>query len=476
MLRTALFYSFSTNYFSMGIQLISVMVIARLLTPEEMGVYSIAASLIILAQVFRDFGVGQYIIQEKDLTTDRIRAAFSLTLISGWSLATAIYFLAPYIGDFYDSDGIATILRILAINFWLMPFGATTMAYLRREMNFKARMYVNGVASIVRATTSITCAFEGLSYLSLAYGSLAEAITIVLVSRIMRPTHLPRAPGFRELGHVFMTGWKLALNTFMGFLSANITELMLGKLISLEQVGIFSRARATINIFDNLITSSTKAVALPYFATTHRDGEDVAGKFIRATTLITVFSWPFFAFVAFFSLPILRTLYGDQWDHAAPIVSVFCVIGMMSFISYFFDSFLVAVGKPGSMIKAQLVLIPVRVAVIFLMYERGLVAIAYGMAILPVLKFVMLWPAIRQTFELGLGDFLFAQIGSLTITLFVVIGCFGAIHYQFLPETMDHWDLLFMLFVSLAIWGGGLFLVRHPLAAEIVSAIKLKSA
>ena len=467
MLRRALFYSFSSNYFAMGIQFVSVMIIARLLTPEEMGIFSIAASLIILAQVFRDFGVGQYIIQEKELTDDRMRAAFSLTLISGWLLAALIYLASPYLGKFYESEGITSVLQILAINFILLPFGATTMAFLRREMNFKARMYVNGVASIIRATTTIVCVYQGFSYLSLAYGALAEAATTVVVSVLLRPAHLPWQPGIKELLHVFRSGWKLAVNTFMGFLSSNLTELMLGKLVSIQGVGYYSRANATINIFDKLITSSTKAVALPYFSAEHRDGQDMGRNLTTATVYITALAWPFFAFVAYYSLGVLRLLYGDQWDFTAPVVSSLCVVAMLSFLSYFFDAFLVATGHPGKLIKAHIILIPVRVILILLLVDYGLSAIAIGFALLPILKLFVVWPTINRYFGLRLGAYLGKMSINAAIAVTVFTGCWLVDVSLAQVVASDFIVMLCAAFTSFVLWFLGLVVFRHPLLVEL---------
>ena len=76
--RKSLAFSFLDRYATLVIGIVSSMVIARLLTPEEIGIYSVAMVLLGFVATVRDLGVGQYLVQEKDLTIDRIRAVWAV--------------------------------------------------------------------------------------------------------------------------------------------------------------------------------------------------------------------------------------------------------------------------------------------------------------------------------------------------------------------------------------------------------------
>jgi O-antigen/teichoic acid export membrane protein len=88
--RRALALSFLQNYATTLIQFVASLFIARLLTPAEFGVFSVAMVLVAVAQVLRDFGVADYIAQERDLTVEKIRAAATLAIITGFGLAAIL--------------------------------------------------------------------------------------------------------------------------------------------------------------------------------------------------------------------------------------------------------------------------------------------------------------------------------------------------------------------------------------------------
>ena len=94
-LRKALALSFASKYSSLAIHTVAVVVLARLLTPAEIGVYSVVAAVVALAHVLRDFGVGNYL----EFTTERIRTALSVVVLFTWSIATALLPTRPLVSQ-----------------------------------------------------------------------------------------------------------------------------------------------------------------------------------------------------------------------------------------------------------------------------------------------------------------------------------------------------------------------------------------
>ena len=92
--RKALAFSVSQRFLNFAIQLGSTIVISRLITPAQTGVFSLAVGLIAIAQMFRDFGVGEFLLQERELTPDLMRAAFTIALTLGWSIGFILLLLA----------------------------------------------------------------------------------------------------------------------------------------------------------------------------------------------------------------------------------------------------------------------------------------------------------------------------------------------------------------------------------------------
>ena len=135
--RRALAFSVGERYLMLVVALGSNMIIARLLTPEAIGIYSVSLAVIGIAQVMRDFGVASYLIQETNLTDSHIRTAFGILLIMGIGVAGVLLLAAPYIATLYHESAMVGTLRICALNFFLLPFTTVSLALLRRECQVK---------------------------------------------------------------------------------------------------------------------------------------------------------------------------------------------------------------------------------------------------------------------------------------------------------------------------------------------------
>src|SRR5438105_6844154 len=206
LIRRSLAYSAAGSYVSLVLQILSTVIISRVLTPEETGVFAVAAVFAGLASTFRDFGVAEYLIQEEDLNAERIRAALAVNIIISWSMAVLLFLGAPLAASFYRTPGIADVMRVQAFNFVLIPFGAVTMAYFRRELNFRPIFMAGLLGNTTAFVVSVACAVRGMGYMSLAWSSLAGVAVTVGVSVWFRPADFPRWPGLAGVGRVVQFG------------------------------------------------------------------------------------------------------------------------------------------------------------------------------------------------------------------------------------------------------------------------------
>ena len=101
-LRRALFFSYLEKYGSYVIGLVSTMIISRILGPADIGAFSVGMALVGIVAVLRELGLNTYVVQEAELTSARIRAAFTLTVGMGFVLSLVVLALSGPAGVFYN--------------------------------------------------------------------------------------------------------------------------------------------------------------------------------------------------------------------------------------------------------------------------------------------------------------------------------------------------------------------------------------
>ena len=140
------------------VTLASGLVLARLLQPHETGTYAMAAVLVALANLFRDFGVGTYVVQEPLLTPAKLRAALGVALATAWAMALALWAGSVPFASLMNEPAVAPVLQILALNFVVIPFGSVAYSVLRRDMRFRDRATIETAAIVAQAGVGIVLA------------------------------------------------------------------------------------------------------------------------------------------------------------------------------------------------------------------------------------------------------------------------------------------------------------------------------
>ncbi|HEB96211.1 MAG TPA: lipopolysaccharide biosynthesis protein, partial [Sedimenticola thiotaurini] len=325
-LRASMFWSYLNQYGAMAIQFVSSIILARLLMPEEIGIFSVAISFVALGQMLRDFGIGEYLIQEKDISQEKIRTGFTLSLLLSWTLGIVLLLLTKPISDFYGQPGLEKILPLIAFNFFLIPFGAITLALLRKEMRFDLIMRIQLLSSLVQPVVSILLAYHDFSYMSLAWGSVAGTATSVLMSQFYRRDRLSFSLTLSNWRSVVGYGSYNTITNLSSSLGTSAPDLIIGKVLDMHYVGIFNRGLGLLNMVRNLVIGGIKPILLPHFSKKHLEGDEVLStSFLDMTDVLLFIFWPILGYIAIFSQEIILILFGENWIEASPVLAVLCI-------------------------------------------------------------------------------------------------------------------------------------------------------
>lgn len=462
--RRSLFFSFAENYSIISIQFVSSLIIARLLTPSELGVFSVAVLLVGFAHILRDFGVGQYIIQEKELTDDRIRTAFGLTLILGWSMGALLFMASTPVAVFYGEPGVGKVMLVLSGNFFLIPFGSVTMAYMRRELNFAPLYRVKTLSTLIQASATVGLAYAGFSYMSMAWAAIIGTTSTILLVNLYRPRGLPFWPSLKEVRRVFSFGSFVSGASIVGEMGKAAPELIIGRILNFEAVGLFGRAMGLMELFDRAVMQAVWAVALPYFSAQNFAGPNLKEGYLKAVTYLTAIAWPFFSVLALLAHPAIRLLYGSQWDAAAPLVRILCLWGVLGAAYALTGQILLAVGQAKNHFRLQLAIQSSRVALILLAAPLGLEAVCIILATSVLLNSALNHFMLSKVFPIRFGELLGRLSINLGITLCAALPAAGIS----LAYGLNSWMLFALATISAAVgWLAGILLLNHPLRQEL---------
>lgn len=393
--RRALFLSFVERYLMLAVALASNMLLARLLTPEQVGVFSVSLAVIGIAQALRDFGVGNYLIQEVDLTPSKTASAFTLSLAIGSSLFLLALAAAPSVAAFYGEPRMIVTVWVAALNFLLMPIGTVCMSLLRRTMSFRDALVANLLGTIVGAVVSVGLALAAFGETSLAWGSVATQGVTALVAWWMVRHSRPIGLGWSNWRAVARFGGMSSTSGLVTSISMDANDLVVGKLLGFQSVAILSRAQGLSNLVHRDLLGAVRNVALPALAQARRDGSDVGAQFLKGVANMVLLAWVLYGFLACFALEAVRILYGSQWMSAVPLVPIFCLGGAFAAINVITPNLLVAIGQMKVMMVLDLVFQPFRLLMIAgaAFWFRSIEACAWAFCISAIISVPVFWLA-----------------------------------------------------------------------------------
>lgn len=465
--RKALAFSFLDRYSGLMLSIVSSMAIARLLSPAEVGVFSIAMVLLGYLSSLRDFGAGQYLLQEKQLTNERVRATWTVQLGLGITFSVIVFIASGPVANFYKEPRMVDIMHVLALNFAISPFGSLTYAWLMREMRFDSLAVMRFCATLSGACTSVGLAWWGWGPISLAYGSLVATVINALIAMRYRPASFPWLPGFSEVRRVLSFGGKITVTTIINTVAGSTAELVLGKVHGMAAAGMYSRAQGLAAMFHRLVMDATNSVALPMFAKQAREQTSPVESFLRATAYITAIGWAFFLGMFFLAHPVIRLLYGVQWDGAVNVVRLLALASMIGLPAAMCSVAMTGSGAIRAVVQVTVINAIHYVTCVALGASLGLLEVGLGLITTSAIGMCVWLHFAKRTLRFAWTDFCRTLFRSACVAgASAIFPLCAFVWFGPRPESILA-PLAVAIPGSIALFLLALFGLRHPLSAEV---------
>ena len=443
--------------------------IARLLSPGEIGIHSIAVSLIAFTHILREFGVGQYFLQLKVLDRDHLRAGFTAMLMTSWTIAVALVVLATPVGRFYGHDGVGEVFRVLAVSFLVLPLGSHILSQLKRDLRFDLLASIQMASTLLAASASVLFAWWGYSYLSMALGTLVGNIFTVLLLYAMRPRIALLLPTARHLGEVFRFGGFASSASLANQAGHSAPDLVFGKTLSSEAVAHFSRASSLLNMLAAKVDEIVIQVFTPTFADRLRAGAESADALARAVRLHSGVAMPLLATLAAVGEPLTLAVFGPQWHLAASLTPWVLGYAIVSAPVTLAPHALVAGGHVRAALSASLTVNAVLAAVLLLSVWLDLAEVVIYLVLVRLVMLVAWARRMETAYGFGLRRLLAAvapSLGLLAATSGAAMLTRLGLHHLY-PSASDLMTVSLVCLAALLVYLGALRANDHPLRLEL---------
>jgi O-antigen/teichoic acid export membrane protein len=467
-MRRFLALSFVQRGFMFAVYMPATMILARLLTPAEIGVFSMTAAFTSIASAIREFGMSEYIMQERELDRSRVRAVYGVAIVMGLAMGSLVLLLGPVLAAAYGAVEIRQIAIVLALNFALLPFATPSMAMMCRELEFGKVWGVQLACAVTQFSVSIYLAWKGMGPISLAWGSVASSICTVVLANTVRSAEIRLFPTLVGSRAMWAYGLKFALASSLDYATRNIHEFVLPRAFGFSALGLYNKAVGLLDLFNQNVKGAISFVLQPMFAQQARSGSaEVSARYGTALSNFTGVAWPFFAFVGVASPEIVLVLFGEQWLSAAPLLRLMCIAGVVQTGFAFACELLASTGQIGSRLRIVSVTGPAWVALCIFGSTVSIEAVALFTAGPAFLGLVLYSRKVRALIGFSLRDLFASTKKSALVAGFVALAL--ALFEFTLQGTLQSnvFRLMGLSAVAAVAWLVAIVGVRHSFSVEL---------
>ena len=316
-----------------GLNLLRLAILARLLTPEDFGVYAMVMVFYMFLTNAGDLGSSAVIVQRRELTRSLLGTVFWLNVGFGALLGLVVFALAPAIGALYGEPRVSTLLAWMAVLFPVSALGYVHGALLRRELRFKRLTGADLAANAISSVASVYLAWRGFGYFAFGFQVISHALiytSLLWLATRYRPAMVFDRDDFRS---ILGFSANLTAFNFVDYAAANADKFLVGKFLGSTSLGAYYLGFRLILMPMRQINASVKNVVFPAMARVQDDPARLRSVFLRFSYLLTAVAAPGVVLFSVTADLVTETLFGPAWREAAGVLAVLAPAGLLQLIA-----------------------------------------------------------------------------------------------------------------------------------------------
>lgn len=392
---------------------ITVAILARILTPTEFGLVTIAATILPIVYLIADLGFTTYIVQATEIDRRVSSTAFWFTFLAGLLLAVSVAALAPALGRLFGTSDAAPVIIGMAPVVLIVSISSTPIALLRREMRFRALSIQAATAGIVGQIAAVVLALLGAGVWALVLQVfVVQTITAVLAWITAR--WWPRFEfSIKDFRRMLGFGANVVAIDLASTLRLWIENAAISRTLGAADLGAYGVANRLTQTAKDLAGSAIAPVSMVAFAKIRDDPARLISGYGRSLRLSYSVMVPGMVLLLVAAPAVVPVLFGPQWSESVAPVRALAVAGIFAQAAALDHGLFYGMGRPGLWLRYAIVVEIISLAVTLSVVHLGLFAVAAGYACVAILATVARWFLVARLLRVGAGRVLLLSVPPL---------------------------------------------------------------
>ena len=338
---------------SLGVQLlkvVSMVVLARLLEPDDFGLVSLAAVLIGATELFSGMGMGSAVIASKEESSKAAYHGVRITVVTGIVFMFLAIAVAPIVAQWFGNTQLRAVIQWMSVLILFQTLSIVPNAVLMKEMMFGRLVIPRTLSPLSNVVVAIAMAYGGYGFWSLVAGQIVGGVVGLASSLAVCPS----------VGWLKPQKWDISLTkelsrfglTNMGtgivqYVYNQGDYVVVGKVLGMTPLGFYTQAYNLANLPVNTISRVANTVLFPAYARIRDDANRLAGAFLESFRMVSVLSVPMAVGLLILAPDLVIFLIGEKWRNSIPILQAFSILSLVRPLSGTTSPLFLAVNRPG---------------------------------------------------------------------------------------------------------------------------------
>jgi teichuronic acid exporter len=304
---------------------VSMIWVARILTPDDYGIVAISGIYTLLIQIFADYGLTSGLVTRASVGPAQFRTAFWFNMYVAVALYVALFASAPFIASLYGMPGLADVLQVAGLGVFVNAARIVPMAIVLRQLDYRFRALAELAGQVVQATALLGFALAGFKEWSLVYSFLiGQGVTTFFFLTRLRGVGRPTVD-LQPIRDILGFGARMTVHRLIGFANAASDMFIVSTMVGQRASGLYLMAQTLANMPLDKLGSIVNRISFPAVASLQSDMGQVQGYFLSAHFWLLAICGPIAVGASLIAPDLVTLLFTDKWSDAGTILALLCI-------------------------------------------------------------------------------------------------------------------------------------------------------
>jgi len=425
-------------------------VMARLLSPADFGLVTMANVVLRFGSYFAQMGVGAALVQKKNLSQEDIRAGFTSNILLAVLMFVLIWAAAPLSVYLFKNPEIIAIVRWLALSFILSGLSTTAVSLLRRNLAFRSLALIDIISFIIGyGGFGIIMALNGFGVYSLVGASLSQSAILAILSYIFIRHNVTFIFEWKYFKQLYGFGGRVSIISFMEFISSNLDTMVIGHFLGNVALGFYNRAYMLVNLPMQYLVTSFSRVLMPSYSQIQDQTLRLKKAYLTSIMLVASILIPACWGLSVAAREVVLIVLGEKWIASIPILKILAIAVPFNMLTYLSGSLLEALAELNIKILIQISNILLLLALFFFLGKFGVLGYAFSLVICQSVIFIAYLFVTKKRMQIKSRELLQVYMPSIYATIIICILIFGMSYFM----GQAHIPITIILITEIAISG-----------------------